>query len=111
MPARARGLRVELLEEAYDGPPRESWRSRLARADLLLVWCGEMDRGAPPLHSYKFVAASQHAQQAEAPIALQLIRGCGHSLGRNRQQTVECAADQLCFLMDAVGLEPDGLEE
>ncbi len=99
------------LDDAKDFAVMMSWSPyhnvQPAEYPATLVWCGELDASTPPLHSYKYVAALQAAQQGPAPICLQLIRGAGHSLGRNQEQTVATTTVQLSFLRKALGMPLD----
>ena len=71
-----------------------------------LVAPGELDELAPPLHAYKFVAALQHAQACDAPIALRVAWGAGHASGATAGDAIEMWVDQLSFLIRALDLTP-----
>ncbi|MGE0554263.1 MAG: prolyl oligopeptidase family protein [Gemmatimonadales bacterium] len=71
-----------------------------------LVAPGELDQSTPPLHAYKFVAALQHAQSCDHPIALRVAWGAGHSAGATTRDATAMWVDQLAFLIRALDLGP-----
>ena len=74
------------------------------RYPATLVLAEAEDDRVDPAHSYKFVAALQHAQASPAPILLDLTLGGGHGDERlaivNRRET-----DILAFFGSALGLD------
>lgn len=70
-----------------------------------LVSIGEKDKGAVPMHGYKFVAAMQAAQSCTSPALLKVIWNTGHSFGSSPEQRQGTYADQLAFLVRVLGME------
>lgn len=70
-----------------------------------LVSVGEKDKGAVPMHGYKFVAAMQAAQSCTNPTLLKVIWNTGHSFGSSPDQTQGTYADQLAFLARVLEME------
>ncbi len=65
----------------------------------ILATPGELDQTAPPFHSYKFVAALQHAgSSCGGPALLRVSWGAGHSAGATVPQAAETWADEMAFL-------------
>jgi prolyl oligopeptidase len=71
----------------------------------VLVQVGDNDTLAPAWHGYKFVAALQHAQQAKAPIYLQVAWGAGHSQGFGIPAKSRTYALQYAFLVHQLELK------
>lgn len=69
-----------------------------------LVTTGDHDDRVPPLHSYKFAAALQHAQSGDAPILIRVETRTGHGQGRPTGKQIDLATDQLAFLHQALGM-------
>jgi prolyl oligopeptidase len=57
-----------------------------------------------PLHSFKYGAALQHAQEGSAPILIRIDTDIGHGGGEPRSKQVEEAADVLSFLRYALNM-------
>jgi prolyl oligopeptidase len=58
-----------------------------------------------PGHSFKFTAALQAAQTADAPVLLAVHRDTGHSRrGKPAAKAIAEAADSLTFLEGALGI-------
>jgi prolyl oligopeptidase len=51
-----------------------------------------------PLHSFKFVAALQHAQAGPAPVLLRVEQRGGHGGNKPTAKRIEELADQFVFL-------------
>jgi prolyl oligopeptidase len=57
------------------------------------------------MHSFKFGAALQRAQQDDAPILLRIETRAGHGGGTPVKKLIEIAADRLAFLAQNLGVE------
>ena len=66
---------------------------------------GDHDDRVPPAHSYKFAAALQHAQAADAPILIRIDTRTGHGQGRPTSKQIELAADLLAFIDKSLDVE------
>ncbi len=80
-------------------PAREELRSRLAGR-----W--EHARFGVPFERFKFAAARQAAQRADAPILLRADTSAGHGRGKLTAKAIAEAADRLAFLEGALGIAP-----
>lgn len=76
-----------------------------------LVLTGELDQTAPPLHSYKYVAAAQAAQSCTHPILLKVMRGAAHNYGRTPEEVADSYGEELAFLTRVLGLPPSAHDE
>jgi len=58
-----------------------------------------------PLHSFKFVAALQHAagKSNRAPLLLRHHLKAGHGAGKPTQKVIEEASERFAFMMNATG--------
>jgi prolyl oligopeptidase len=70
-----------------------------------LITTGDTDDRVVPLHSYKFAAALQHAQAADAPVLLRVDTSAGHGAGKPVGKLVEERADVLAFHANHLGLD------
>lgn len=70
----------------------------------MLVTIGEKDEVTPPQHGCKFVAAMQEHQNCSQPVLLKVVWGGGHGFGTTTEQTRETYADELSFLVKALGM-------
>lgn len=70
-----------------------------------MVVTGDHDDRVVPSHSYKFVAALQHARPIEAPYFLKIEPDAGHEAGPNFEQGVAQEADKLIFFARTLGLD------
>jgi prolyl oligopeptidase len=61
-----------------------------------------------PLHSYKFAAALQYAQQGDAPILLRVQTASGHGGGSMLAQKIEQRSEVFAFFAKHLGLTTDG---
>ena len=68
------------------------------------VQVGENDETTTPMHGYKFVAALQEKQGCANPVLLKITWGAGHSYGKTPEQRSETQAEELAFLVKALGL-------
>lgn len=71
-----------------------------------LVTTGDHDDRVVPLHSHKFVAALQEAQEGDAPVLTRIDTDAGHGAGRPRAKVAAEWADQLAFAAAHTGLTP-----
>lgn len=72
----------------------------------MLISVAERDQSTAPLHGYKFIAALQAAQSCGRPVLMQQIWGAGHyTFGTTREQRNETLANQIVFLVRALGIE------
>jgi prolyl oligopeptidase len=69
-----------------------------------MLTTGDHDDRVVPAHSFKFAAALQAAQRADAPILLRVETGAGHGGGKPTAKAIAEAADRLAFYEDALGL-------
>jgi prolyl oligopeptidase len=72
-----------------------------------LITTGDTDDRVVPLHSYKFAAALQHAQDGDAPVLLRVDTAAGHGAGKPVGKLVEERADVLAFHAHHLGLGTD----
>jgi prolyl oligopeptidase len=63
-----------------------------------LIMTADTDDRVVPMHSFKFGAALQHAQQGDEPILLRIETRAGHGGGTPVKKLIEIAADRLAFL-------------
>ena len=71
-----------------------------------LVLTGDHDDRVVPAHSFKFVAALQHAQAGDAPVVARIETSTGHGLGKPARVVVAESADLLAFAATHTGLDP-----
>jgi prolyl oligopeptidase len=74
-------------------------------ATLLLT--GDHDDRVVPAHSFKFAAALQAAQGADAPILIRVETDAGHGAGKPTTKIIDERTDVLAFLVRAIG-DPGG---
>ena len=70
-----------------------------------LITTGDHDDRVVPGHSYKFAAALQAAQSADAPTLIRIETRAGHGAGKPTTKLIDEAADVLAFLTRALGME------
>ena len=70
----------------------------------VLIMTADHDDRVVPAHSFKFAAALQHAQGGEAPALIRIEPRAGHGSGKPVSKLIEEAADELSFLVKALGL-------
>jgi len=68
-----------------------------------MLTTGDHDDRVVPAHSYKFAAALQAAQRADAPILLRVETGAGHGGGKPTAKAIAETADRLAFYEYALG--------
>jgi prolyl oligopeptidase len=73
-----------------------------------LIMTADTDDRVVPMHSFKFAAALQHAQQGDAPILLRVEMRAGHGGGTPVKKLIEIAADRLAFLAKYLDVKPQG---
>ena len=71
-----------------------------------LLTTGDHDDRVVPAHSFKFAAALQAAQAADAPILLRTDVRAGHGAGKPAAKAIAENADRLAFLDAALGMSP-----
>jgi prolyl oligopeptidase len=62
-----------------------------------LVMTGDHDDRVVPGHSFKFVAALQHAQAGPAPVLIRVETSAGHGFGMPVSKQIAARADMLAF--------------
>ncbi|HEY9292318.1 MAG TPA: prolyl oligopeptidase family serine peptidase [Microlunatus sp.] len=79
----------------------------VAEADYpaTLIMTGDHDDRVVPLHSHKFTAAMQQAQQGRAPILTRIETQTGHGMGKPAAMVAAELADMLAFAAHYTGLE------
>ena len=95
-----------------DDPAQYPWLRRYSplhnvrpqRYPPTMITTADHDDRVVPAHSYKFAAALQAAQQADAPILLRVGIGTGHSSGKPTAKAIAEAADRLAFLDRALAV-------
>jgi prolyl oligopeptidase len=70
-----------------------------------LITTADHDDRVVPAHSFKFAAALQAAQGGNAPTLIRIDTKAGHGSGKPTAKIIEEAADQLAFLVEALGME------
>ena len=69
-----------------------------------LVTTADTDDRVVPSHSFKFIAALQHAQAGTAPVLARIETRAGHGAGRPVSMMIEEVADQWAFLVRNLGI-------
>ncbi len=59
----------------------------------------DTDDRVVPGHSFKFIAALQHAQAGPAPVLIRISKRAGHGQGKPVGKWIEEIADQWAFLV------------
>jgi prolyl oligopeptidase len=75
-----------------------------AKYPAMLIVTADHDVRVPPLHSYKYAAALQHAQQGDAPILLRVQTASGHGGGSMLAQKIEQRTEVFAFFAKHLGL-------
>lgn len=70
-----------------------------------MVSTADTDDRVVPMHSFKFAAALQHAQQGDAPILLRVELKAGHGAGTSTSKRIAQAADTWAFLAEMFGMQ------
>jgi prolyl oligopeptidase len=71
-----------------------------------LVMTADHDDRVFPAHSFKFVAALQHAQAGDAPVLLRVESDEGHFAGLTTEKTIALTADTYAFLVKSLAFSP-----
>lgn len=71
-----------------------------------LIYTADHDDRVVPLHSYKFTAALQHAQQGPSPVLIRIDTKSGHGAGKPTSKQIEENADLWGFLQEQLGMTP-----
>jgi prolyl oligopeptidase len=69
-----------------------------AKYPATLIMTADTDDRVVPMHSFKFAAALQRAQQGDEPILLRIETRAGHGGGTPVKKLIDIAADRLAFL-------------
>jgi prolyl oligopeptidase len=69
-----------------------------------LIITADHDDRVVPAHSFKFAAALQHAQGGDDPCLIRIETRAGHGSGKPVSKVIEETADELSFLLKALGL-------
>lgn len=69
----------------------------------VLILTSDHDDRVVPAHSFKYAAALQAAQQAEAPILIRIETSAGHGSGKPVTKQAEEYTDVIAFVMHALG--------
>jgi prolyl oligopeptidase len=70
-----------------------------------LLTTGDTDDRVAPLHSFKFVAALQHAQAGPAPVLLRVEERGGHGGDKPAAKRIEEVTDQFVFLAQSLRIQ------
>lgn len=70
-----------------------------------MVTTADTDDRVVPGHSFKFVAALQHAQQGDEPILIRIETRAGHGAGKPTSKIIEEVADQWAFLVKCLDMD------
>lgn len=71
-----------------------------------LVTTADHDDRVVPAHSFKFAAALQAAQSADAPTLIRIETSAGHGAGKPTKKLIEEAADVYGFIVKVLKIEP-----
>lgn len=72
--------------------------ARPARYPAVLLTTGDHDDRVHPLHSFKYAAALQAAQQGDKPVLIRVETRAGHGAGTGLSKLIDENADVLAFL-------------
>ena len=75
------------------------------RYPAVLVTTADTDDRVVPGHSFKYIAALQHAQPNGAPALIRIETRAGHGSGKPTDKVIEEASDVAAFLAKHTGLE------
>lgn len=70
-----------------------------------LISTADTDDRVVPMHSFKFAAALQHAQQGPAPVLIRIETRAGHGAGTPTTKLIESTADYWAFLVKTLNME------
>jgi len=91
------------FEVLYSYSPYHNLEPGTAYPPTLIITADHDDR-VVPAHSFKFAAALQHAQGGEAPALIRIETRAGHGSGKPMSKMIQEAADELGFLLKALGM-------
>jgi len=74
-----------------------------------MVMTADTDDRVVPLHSFKFAAALQHAQEGPVPVLLRVETRAGHGRGTPVTKQIDAAADRWAFLWKSLGMSESGI--
>ncbi len=75
------------------------------RYPATLVTTADTDDRVIPGHSFKFIAALQHAQAGSAPVLVRISVRAGHGLGKPVSKLIDEITDQWAFLVKNLGMK------
>jgi prolyl oligopeptidase len=75
------------------------------RYPATLVTTADTDDRVIPGHSFKFIAALQHAQAGSAPVLIRISVRAGHGLGKPVSKLIDEITDQWAFLVKNLGMK------
>ena len=70
-----------------------------------LIMTADTDDRVVPMHSFKFAAAMQRAQNCDSPILLRVETRAGHGAGTPLNKQIESTADWMAFLVKELGMK------
>jgi prolyl oligopeptidase len=70
-----------------------------------LIMTADTDDRVVPMHSFKFAAAMQRAQAADAPVLLRVETRAGHGSSNSVKKEIENAADRWAFLVKELRMD------
>ena len=74
-----------------------------------LIVTADHDDRVYPAHSFKFAAAMQEAQGCDNPILIRIETRAGHGAGKPTAKIIEEIADEMAFVVEAIGFPmPEG---
>ncbi|HEY8022790.1 MAG TPA: prolyl oligopeptidase family serine peptidase, partial [Thermoanaerobaculia bacterium] len=88
----------------YAYSPYHNLRAGTAYPATFITTADHDDR-VVPAHSFKFAAALQRAQGGPEPILIRIETRAGHGIGKPTSKQIDAAADELGFLVRALGVE------
>jgi len=72
-----------------------------------LVTTADTDDRVVPMHSFKFIAALQHAQAGTAPVLIRIEKRAGHGAGTPITKRIDQAADSWAFLWENLDMSEE----
>jgi prolyl oligopeptidase len=93
----------EEFEVLYSYSPYHNLEPGTEYPPTLIITADHDDR-VVPAHSFKFAAALQYAQAGDDPVLIRIETRAGHGSGKPVSKVIEEAADELAFLLKALGL-------
>ncbi len=71
----------------------------------ILITTADKEDRVPPLHSYKFAASLQEAQECENPVFLRVMKDAGHGSGTSLSKSITKYAEMWAFAAQHLGME------